>query len=91
MARVQMVVSKLEEVMEGQPELVVTALEALSNMPLADDQQVPCRTRLAIEGYEPFDLGLCSVSNTTLQQLIERAALCIIQLALQVLMLSKDE
>lgn len=59
MARVQMVVSKLEVVMEGQPELVVTALEALSNMPLADDQQVPCRTSLdshhAIEGYEPVD------------------------------------
>ena len=38
--QVQIVVSKLEELIEGQPELVVTTLEALSNMPLTDDQQV---------------------------------------------------
>ena len=39
-AGIQMVVDKLEEEMDLRPALVVTALEALSNMPLTDPQQV---------------------------------------------------
>lgn len=38
--RVQMVVDKLEVEMDQRLGLVVTALEALSNMPLTDPQQV---------------------------------------------------
>ena len=68
-SRLQMVVGKLEEEMEGRPELAVTALEALSNMPLTDAQQVRPSALRSVrrddQGVGEIELGADQVHRRT--------------------------
>lgn len=69
-----MVVDRLEEEMELRPGLVVTALEALSNMPLTDPQQVrqpPASTKREHPG-EPHSVG--GVKPLTILQHLQQAS-----------------